>query len=261
MNAAPKKGEHFLSFDGKDDYVEIPSLPSYSIDYTWGFTVAAWIRADTEDFARTEDGKPYVHWMGKGEGNHVGGTQEWTCRMYCLNTPGVNPARPQRTSFYVFNPQGGFGVGSYVQEPVQTGTWRLIVGMADSTRTYLYCNGVYQRCSTYRGPAVGGCQIMNEPKNGPQVVINPLRGPAPVRIGAQEIDESSGRFKGGIAKVRLWNRLLTGDEVTALYLNDIAPRDWLAGEFLLNEGEGMQAKDTGYMNHGTIHGATWAKQG
>lgn len=261
MNAAPKPGEHYLSFDGQDDYVQIPSLPCYSVDYTWEFTVAAWIRADINDFTRTEGGKPYVHWMGKGEGNHEKGTQEWTCRMYCLNTLGVVPARPQRTSFYVFNPQGGLGVGSYVETPVPIGTWRLIVGMADRTRTYLYRDGEYRPCSTYRGPATGTCPIMHDPDNGYQVVINPLRGPAPLRIGAQEIGANSGRFQGGIAKVRLWNRLLTEDEITALYLNDIAPRDWLAGEFLLNEGSGDKAKDTGYMNHGTIHGATWETQG
>ena len=260
MNAAPKSGEHFLSFDGKNAYVNIPSLPCYSVDYTGEFTVAAWIRADIEDFTRTEDGKPYVHWMGKGEGNHIGGTQEWTCRMYSLHTPGVCPARPQRTSFYVFNPQGGYGVGSYVQESVQPGTWRLIVGMADRTRTYLYCNGVPKGCSTYRGPAVEGCQIMQDPKTGQQVVINPLHGPSPLRIGAQEIDESSGRFMGGITKVRIWNRLLTGDEIVSLYTHDIAPRDWLAGEFLLNEGRGTLALDTGYVNHGAIHGASWAIQ-
>ena len=73
MNAAPKPGDRYLSFNGQDDYVQIPSLPCYSVDYTWEFTVAAWIRADIDDFTRTEDGKPYVHWMGKGEGNHERG--------------------------------------------------------------------------------------------------------------------------------------------------------------------------------------------
>lgn len=260
MNAAPQPGEHYLSFDGVDDYVQIPSLPCYSVDFTWEFTMAAWIRADIADFTRTEDGKPYVHWMGKGEGNHARGTQEWTCRMYSMKTPGVIPARPQRTSFYVFNPQGGLGVGSYVQKPVEIGTWRLIVGMADRTRTYLSCNGEPPCCSTYRGAATGGCPMMREQESGPQIVINPLRGPAPLRIGAQEIDAGNGRFKGGIARVRLWNRLLTETEITALYQDDTAPRDWLAGEFLLNEGSGFEAQDTGYRNHGQIHGATWAIQ-
>src|SRR3954468_23779462 len=94
--AAPRPGDHYLSFDGVSDYVEIPNLRCYSVDHTWEFTVAAWLRADVDDFPTPEH--EYVHWLGKGEGNHVGGTQEWVCRMYSLHSP-----RPKRTSFYVFN--------------------------------------------------------------------------------------------------------------------------------------------------------------
>ena len=235
-NAAPRRGDRYLSFDGIDDYIEIPNLRCYSVDHTWEFTVAAWLRADIDDFPTPENAGGYVHWLGKGQGSGVDRAQEWVCRMYSLNTPSGASARPKRTSFYVFNPQGGLGVGSHVQPatPVPVGEWRLIVAMADRTKTHLYCNGEYVDCDTYRGPATCGCSTMT--RDGEQVVINPIHGPAPLRIGAQELNKSY--FLGGIAKVRIWNRLLSPQEIRRLYAGDVAPRDWLAGEFLLNEGRG-----------------------
>ena len=253
MNAAPKPGDRYLSFDGYDDFVEIPNQSVYSVSHTWELTVAAWLRADIDDFPNHESGGPYVHWLGKGEGNHVHGSQEWVCRMYNLHTPELNRPRPRRTSFYVFNPEGGLGVGSYVQTdpPVNSGVWRLIVAMADMSRTYLYCDGEYIHCNTYRGMGSCGCPIMTD-RTGAQVVINPSHGPAPLRIGTQD---KKSFFLGGIAKVRIWNRLLSPVEIQSLYLRDEAPRHLLAGEFLLNEGQGTIAYDSARGNDGIIYGA------
>jgi len=50
----------------------------------------------------------------------------------------LNPPRPNRISFYVFNPEGGEGVGSYFQDTLHQGRWIFVVGVADSTRTYMY---------------------------------------------------------------------------------------------------------------------------
>jgi hypothetical protein len=49
MSAQPKPGDTYLSFDGTG-YVEIPSLAAYSVDRTGEFTVAAWMRADVDEF-------------------------------------------------------------------------------------------------------------------------------------------------------------------------------------------------------------------
>ena len=64
-----------------------------------------------------------------------------------------------RVSFYLFNPEGGLGVGSYVQGPIHKGQWIHVVGVADSSRTFFYKDGQYIRCDTYRGPAQGPCEI------------------------------------------------------------------------------------------------------
>jgi hypothetical protein len=163
------------------------------------------------------------------------------------------------TEHYVFNPQGHLGVGSYVSGPVGLREWRLIVGVADTTYTYMYRDGQRTDCDTYRGPATNGCSIMLDPKTDQQVVINPLGGNAPIRIGTQD---KASFFQGGITRVRIWGRALTPEEIMALYESDTAPRDWLVAEFLLNQQNGTQATDTAYENHGMIYGgATWAVQG
>ncbi len=251
-NAAPRSGDSYLSFDGYDDYIEIPNQHCYSVDYAWEFTFAAWIRADVADFPTAELDRDYfVHWIGKGEGRGDRGAQEWVARMYNAST-----RRPQLTSFYVFNPEGELGVGSYVNGPVELRAWRLIVGMVDAARTYLYLNGEFIQCDTYSGPATGGCPIMTD-RSGMQVVIHPLHGTAPLRIGTQD---KRSFFLGGIAKVRICNRKLSDEEIQALYFDDLTPRDQLAAEFMLNEGGGDIAVDTARGNHGTIYGAHWAVQ-
>jgi hypothetical protein len=79
----------------------------------------------------------YVHWLGKGEGSGDGGQQEWVFRIYNRDDTTENPPRPNRVSFYVFNPDGRLGVGSYFQDSLQEGTWMFVVGVANAMRTYI----------------------------------------------------------------------------------------------------------------------------
>ncbi len=255
QNAAPQSGDIYLQFNGIDAYVEIPSIADYSLATTGALTVAAWIRPDTLNFPNVEPDSDYIHWFGKGDKSGSDGDQEWTFRMYNHRTPLENPPRPNRISFYVFNPQGGLGVGSYVQVKVAKGHWMHVVGMADNTCTYFYEDGRYVRCSTYRGPAQGECEIQTQ--NGTQVVIDPQAGTAALRLGTKDL----GSFlEGGLTRVRLWNRTLTAAEVAALYATDTTPRDGLVGEFLLNADTGTVAYDTAQTNNGSIVNALWATQ-
>lgn len=255
-NAAPQPGQTYLSFNGSSTYVEIASRPEYSVDTNQALTVAAWIRADVEIFLRPECGKYYVHWMGKGHTFGDRGNQEWVCRMYDKPAPDPGGDRSKRTSFYVFNPRGGLGVGSYVQEDVSVKSWRLIVGVADDRRTRLYRNGELTHCDTYRGEGTSDCKIMT--RDGEQVVINPLHGDAPLRIGTQNFGSF---FMGGITRVRIWGRVLTPGEIKALYGAAAAPRDGLVAEFLLDSDTSTQAIDSSPLaNHGIITDGMWATQ-
>ncbi len=250
INASPQPGDPILLFDGHATHVEVPNHAAYSVSRNHALTVSAWIRADIDDFPVSPEG--YVHWMGKGRQSGDQGDREWACRMYNQSFPD----RPQRTSFYLFNPRGGLGVGSYVPGPVGIGTeWRLIVGVADDRRTILYRNGERTDCDSYRGVGDAACPVMLD-NSGTQVVIYPEAGNSPLRIGTEDMKSF---FLGSIARVRIWGRVLCGDEIRAMYESDAAtPRDDLVAEFLLDEGSGIVANDSsGSANNGAIAGGAW----
>lgn len=233
----------YLHFNGKDEYVEIPTSPRFSLS-SEGLTVSAWMRPDTLTFPNPE-GSGYVHWMGKGER----GQQEWVFRMYNRSNT-ENPPRPNRISFYVFNPDGGLGVGSYFQDRIEPHQWIQVTGVADREHTYIYKNGQFERCDQYQGTPTGGC-------HGHPEVIQPQRGAAPTRLGTRDLRSY---FQGGLAEIRIWDRPLTKLEVRTLYEKGEAPRRGLAAEYLLNEGKGSIAHDSIHHHDGRIVGAKWISQ-
>lgn len=255
QNAAPQPGDVYLQFNGIDAYVEIPGIADYSLATTGTLTVAAWIRPDRLNFPSVEPGSDYIHWLGKGDKSGSAGNEEWTFRMYNHSTPLEDPPRTNRISFYVFNPQGGLGVGSYVQDTVAKGQWIHVVGMADTARTYFYRDGQFIRCSTYRGPKQGNCEIQTH--DGVQVVIEPAAGSAVLRLGTKDLRSF---LEGGLSRVRLWNRTLAAAEVSSLYTTDLTPQDGLVAEFPLDAGTGSVASDTAQGNDGSIINARWATQ-
>ncbi len=221
----------YLHFDGTQSYIEIPDTPDFSLATTGSLTVSAWIRPAVLIFPTTEKG--YVHWMGKGEA----GKQEWVFRMYSQdNTVG----RDNRISFYVFDPVGGEGIGSYYQDPnnpVQAGVWLHVVGAADTERTYIYVDGVPIESDIYVGQ------------------IQPQHGTAPLRIGTRDLKSY---FEGEIREVRIWNRKLADAEVAALYASESVSQAGLVGEYLLTQDV---APDTAGVHDGMIYGADWIPQG
>jgi hypothetical protein len=219
----------YLLFDGAGSYVEVADDVDFSIETTGALTVAAWLRPDALVFPRQERG--YVHWMGKGER----GDQEWVARMYSGdNTVG----RANRISFYVFNPEGGQGIGSYFQDPrIEAGHWIHFVGSADGERTAIYENGVLKKTDAYTD------------------AIRPAHGPAPVRFGTRDFGSF---FLGGLGLIRFWSRPLSDGEIADLYSSDLVPPDGLVAEYLLGEGDGEIAHDTANGHDGALIGAVFA---
>jgi hypothetical protein len=217
-----------LQFNGTaTDYIEISDSADFSVATANSLTASAWMRPDVLTFPNSES-TGYVHWMGKGEA----GQQEWTFRMYNETTTDV-PPRPNRISFYVFNLQGGEGVGSYFQDPVQAGEWIHVVGIADGQNTYIYKNGVLKQSQSYAG------------------IITPQHGTAPLRIATRDFKSF---FLGAIRGVQLWSRALTASEVQMVF-TDIIPQDGLVAEYLL---ERDVAPDTAGLHNGQIVGGLWS---
>jgi len=131
-----------------------------------------------------------------------------------------------------------------------------VVGVANATRTYIYRDGLFRRCDTYRGQSFDQCPIhfLPPPNDDVQLEINPASGTSPVRLGTRD---RRSFFLGGVSRMRIWNRALGADEVSALYFSDAAPSNGLVGEFLLNADTGTTATDTVRRNDGSIFGAAW----
>jgi Concanavalin A-like lectin/glucanases superfamily len=176
---------NYLEFSGDGAYAEIPTAPDLRFNPE-GLTVSAWLRPDTLPFRKSE-GSGYVYWMGKGEPSR----HEWAMRMYSY-TNTEKPPRPNRISFFLFNPDGGLGEGSYTQEPVRPGEWIQITAWAYRGNTAIYRNGGYVRCDEYDGPG-RGCQAHPEH-------IHPTPGSALLRLGTRDLKSF---FQGGLSQVRI----------------------------------------------------------
>jgi len=191
-------GSSAYSFNGTNDYIEIPDNDVFSISTTRKFSLSVWLRPGTLTFPFSEGGPgDYVYWMGKGEEYGTNsGNQEWACRMYNLSN---SEDRPNRTSFYVFNPPGGQGAGSYVQDLVTNLVWLHFAGTVDVDADIIkwYKNGVLRD---------------SDPLSGYSIV--PKNGTAPVRLGTQNFDSY---FKGSIDNLLFYNRVLSEFEVTQIY--------------------------------------------
>ena len=236
----------FVEFDGTSAYLEVPDSPDFSVATTGALTISAWLRPDALTMASTE-GSGYVYWLGKG----TRGQYEWALRMYSQDNT-ENPNRANRISFYVFNPRGGLGIGSYFQDPITPGEWIHVVAIADNGKTSIYKNGVFRRCDWYTAPADNSCQHYAQ-----DLWITPQPGPQPVRMGTRDFNSY---FQGGLAEVRIWNRPLGADEVTQLYAQDSTPRDGLVAEYLFAEGSGDTAYDTAGGHDASLQGATWGSE-
>lgn len=224
-----KQPARFLEFNGLDNWVEVPDLADYSVATTGRLTVAAWMRPDALVFPQTE-GTRYVYWLGKGER----GAQEWVFRMYSQdNTEG----RHNRISFYVFNPGGGYGVGSYDERSVEAGQWLHVAGTVDGTSITIHVNGESGRGQVYAGE------------------ISPAHTSAPLRMATRDFRSY---FQGALAQVRIWNRVLSATELRDLAAPVRVPETGLVGHWPLDEGDGDVAGDSVAHHDGTIFGARWA---
>jgi hypothetical protein len=218
-------GNSRLHFNGTQTYIEIPSHSDFSVTTTGELTIAAWITPETLTFPNIE-GTGYVHWLGKGEI----GQQEWTFRIY---SQGNTENRQNRISFYVFNAEGGQGIGSHFQDLLEPGERIYVVATVDHQKTSIYRDGIKRDSDIYTGQ------------------ITPKAGNAPVRVGTRDFNSF---FKGQIYEVRFWNRCLTDNEIANLFSTGIVSTNGLVAEYLLTQDI---APDSAGDHNGIIHSPIW----
>src|SRR5690606_21320442 len=185
-------GEKAIYFNGQDAYYEIPDVDHLEVSHKGVLTIEAWMSPGVLDYDKVEEGKDYIHWMGKG----TPGQHSWAARIY--NKDSFRENRPQRISGYVFNLEGGLGAGSYFQDVIAVGTWVHFVLVINTT----------QKSTNY---PTGYTKIYRDGKQRDQDALDgyniiPGNGTAPTRIGTRDLGSF---FKGSIAKVAIYNYELT----------------------------------------------------
>lgn len=178
------------NFDGRS-YIELPDHPDFSVSTTGGMTIVVFLAIT--NWRGGGGQSQYVHWAGKG----VGGAHEWTFRHYVEGGSGEAGSRPGRISFYHFNPKGGLGAGSYVQEGRPTDE-HVYVATCDMRKVQMYKDGTRKDADLLSG-----------------YNITPRNTTTPARLGTR--DRSTGYLVGTMRGVAFFNRVLSSEEITRLY--------------------------------------------
>lgn len=192
-------GDPAAKFDGRGQYLQVPSAPSLSIPHTGCLTVQAWVRPDTLQFPR-EQGSGYVYILGKG----TAGKQEYALRMYS-HSNSENPPRPDRVSAYVFNLAGGKGSGAYFQDPVRPGTWMMVTFVVDSRPSAAWPAGYI---ALYKNDVLRGQVSLG------QFGVTPQASTAPFRVATRDLESY---FQGAVGKVAVYGSVLSQADISATY--------------------------------------------
>jgi hypothetical protein len=213
LSAIPFGAAQAPLFDGQlGSVLTIPDDPKYSQPYGKALTVAVWLcplALDNKNVIVGADS--YVHYVEKAVAQSV--DAEWALRFYDRKST----SRPLRLSFYTFNlgSPTGEGNGSYMQyghstndeTPIDFGKWIFVVGQAEpwisptdlSTGCALWKQGVAAKRET--------------PDKYGDFGVRPHHGAGSITVGGSQ---ETG-FKGAIAHLAIWNRLLGVDEIAAIW--------------------------------------------
>lgn len=200
-------------FDGAlGGFLTIDDDPRYSQPYANALTVAAWICPLALNNANTAGTKDqFVHYIEKAVGPST--DAEWALRLYNQS----NPTRHSRLSFYTFNlgSPAGEGNGSFMEygvsandhTPIELGKWAFVVGEAEP-----WISPTDQTT---------GCILWKQDVQAERVAadkyfayqVHPEHGAGPITVGGMQ---TTG-FKGALAHVAIWNRLLSAAEIASVW--------------------------------------------
>jgi Concanavalin A-like lectin/glucanases superfamily len=206
-------GEQAADFNGRGQYLSVPSSPQFSISKTGKLTWEAWIRPDILQFAHPANENGYVDWMGKCE--HHNGSCEWKARIYSARNA---EQRCDRLSAYVFNPTGGLGSGANWQPDCgafRPGLWLYVVGEYQTQTAPPGCGSYYPGTINIWVNAVKQNFASNAPTGCmSQYDVMPRSGTSPVNVGSAALDSW---FPGAVGKVAIYDTLLSQAQIEAHY--------------------------------------------
>jgi hypothetical protein len=202
-----------LSFDGADDYVEIPE--AQSLNLSSALTVSAWINNQASaDSSPSQDQYRIIASKGWASDNSGSWTLAWR-----INDGSLFFFAGRATSYrYV----------SYAYDNSQAGTWHLVTAVLDNGNISLYQDGVLQA-----GPVgIDSSKIRTDT--------------SPILIGSSPVSNNwLHNWNGFIDEFRLYNRALSADEIASLYQQDNQSFNFsLANSMNLSAAQGASATNT-----------------
>jgi hypothetical protein len=165
-----------LQFDGVDDVVKVPNSPEF--DLTEAFTLEAWVRPESE----SAEWAPIL-------AKEMGGGKAMEELAWWLYEGGPEPNLPVGGN----GPKAGGKEDARAVDPLPVDVWSHLALTYDGNQVRLYVNGELVDCS-------------DVPADAPPVTEGELQ------IGGAT--EQGNYFKGRIDEVRIYNRALSGAEVT-----------------------------------------------
>jgi hypothetical protein len=193
-------GDPAASFNGVNQYLQVPSSSALSVPETGCLSVQAWMKPGTLQFSH-EEGTGYVYVLGKGTSK---GNYEYAMRMYS-KTNTESPVRPNRISAYAWNLSGGLGSGGYFQDPVTVNQWIMVTFIIDANSSAAWPSGYV---SIYKNGTLRDQVSLS------QYNTKPGAAGAPFRVGTRDLEAY---FQGAIGKVGVYDYVLSGANIAAAY--------------------------------------------
>lgn len=204
VNSGAVLSNGYAQFDGINDIISVKDHDDLSPAAIKGeHTISVWVKVDNyaKDEVTCGSGSGcYVNFMGKGDSFGSNGNIEWQMRYYSEG----NDWKSRIFFHYVFNPEGGLGVGSRTERPSQidNGEWFHFVGVYTGSENLVYKDGVH----TDTDPTI------NHPSYGTMDLTN---GDSDLHFGWN--DGSGGWFKGSLDEIMYFDRVLSEAEINEIY--------------------------------------------
>jgi hypothetical protein len=146
---------------------------------------------------------------------------EWAMRLYNQD----NPERHSRLSFYMFNLRStttNRGAGSYMEfgvskndaTSVAAGSWLFLVGVAEP---WISRDDQTTGCILWKQD-IEAKRIPQDKYEYPEFQVQPQAGGGPLSVGGT----AETGFRGAIAHLAIWNRLLSQEEIDSMWMQGTA---------------------------------------
>jgi hypothetical protein len=174
-----------ISFDGVNDYVDIPNAANLNFSTSQDFVVETWVKTPvTQNFTGSTDNLIIDKWGGFGSG----ASYPFSIRIQNAGSPDANKITVIRT-----NDIGG-AAGLNSTKLMNDNKWHQIAFVKSGTQLQLYIDGVLDGTTT-------------------DMATGNTANTASLTIGRRNGSTGSGFFTGGIDEVRIWNTALTQNQI------------------------------------------------